>query len=157
MKFSIFLTTAVTSLFFIRISPTWRMTGIFFPCFCRCEFRVYAKTLRAFHNVNDRARRDLPVRRTKGYKAFANGMIRELFRVTPRLQFNAFANARTNSCAHKGRAESRYFPKKLFAFFVYNYILLYSLLLKRASWFLLNEQHSCEAINIRLLHRQSLI
>lgn len=56
--------------------------GIFSPCFCRHAFRAYGNAARfseRHRNVNDRARRDLPVRRTKGYKAFANGMIRELF------------------------------------------------------------------------------
>jgi len=57
--------------------------------------------------------RDLPARRTKGYKAFANDMIRELFRVPP------FAHPRDTYEHLRAYRTKVATPKKILHFHLY--------------------------------------
>lgn len=133
------LATAVTPLFFTRISLTWRAAGIF-PCFRCREFRVHgnAQCAAALFNqiAASKLRRDLPARRTKGYKAFANDMIRELFRVPP--LYSAHPRHTQGTRIFTRLSESRYSGKKKSYIFICILLILffYWKLLKRTFRFI---------------------
>lgn len=93
-----------------------------FHVFPRCISRARKPRRGAFRpncSVKARApsapRRDLPARRTKGYKAFANDMIRELFASRRSLHSTP---TYTNARAYVGRIESCCLDKNFAFLFV---------------------------------------
>lgn len=160
---SLSLSRLQSSSFFIPAAflPThgWHFFPVFLPCSPLCNSRV-RKALRAFPNgivTSMTARAEIcQFAEQKGTKPLRMAWSVSFSRHTAAIQC---VHERVRTHMHEfmraGRAESRYFPAKLYVF-VYNYIRLY-FLLKRASWFffffLIKRAQSRD--NVRLSQRQS--